>query len=154
MTKATDEEIRMLVAELDLGRDAWIHGHLEKVGTSRMAQAADMTIFGPFGGKAVRNGPEFGSRQSQVAARFRGGSGTTEIVEAFTSGDLLVLVLVERSQVLFEGREEPQSWVLRTTQVFRREGDGWLRLHRHADPLIKFRSFEETLALAADTGAG
>jgi ketosteroid isomerase-like protein len=66
-----------------------------------------------------------------------------------TSGDLVVLVMIERSLVTFEGRTEPQPWILRTTQVFRRDGDRWLRLHRHADPLIHRRSFDETLAVAA-----
>ena len=49
---------------------------------------------------------------------------------------------------MFEDHDEPQPWVLRTTQVFRRDGMRWLRLHRHADPLIDARSFEAAVSLA------
>jgi hypothetical protein len=31
----------------------------------------------------------------------------------------------------------------------RRDGDRWLRLHRHADPLIRFRPLADTLTIAA-----
>jgi hypothetical protein len=51
------------------------------------------------------------------------------------------------AQADFEGRASPDPWVLRTTQVFRHDAEGWLRLHRHADPLIRFRSPGETLAI-------
>ena len=64
-----------------------------------------------------------------------------------SAGDLLVLVLMETNEVKFDGYDKPQPWTLRTTQVFRRDGDHWSRLHRHADPLIKRRSLQETLAL-------
>jgi hypothetical protein len=60
---------------------------------------------------------------------------------------LLVLVMIERNQVTFERRTQPHAWTLRTTQVFRRDDDRWVRLHRHADPLLSRRSLEATLAL-------
>jgi hypothetical protein len=55
--------------------------------------------------------------------------------------------MIERNQVTFEGRTELREWTLRTTQVFRRDGSRWVRLHRHADPLLGRRSLEATLAL-------
>ena len=113
-----------------------------------MAQAPDMSIFGPFGGELVKGGPDFWAQQKRLSERlFHGGSGTCELVKAIASGNLLVLIMLERNQVKFEGHTEPHPWVLRTTQVFRRDGDRWLRLHRHADPLIDRHSVDETLAL-------
>jgi ketosteroid isomerase-like protein len=143
------EDIQHLVSELDRGRQAWISGRPEHAGTAHMVQAEDMTIFGPFGGEAAWGGPDLELRQARAASRFHGGSGTCELVKAIAAGDLLVLVMVERNEVTFEGRTEPHPWILRTTQVFRREGDRWIRLHRHADPLIKFRSLDDTLVLLA-----
>lgn len=149
-----DDEVRRLVEALDQGRDAWIHGRLETSATDVMRQAADMTIFGPFGGDAARNGPGFEERQAAAAAAFRGGSGRCELVHAMSSGDLLVLVMIERNEVTFAGRDAAQPWVLRTTQVFRRDGERWLRLHRHADPLAARRPLDDTLAIATAAGHG
>lgn len=145
----SESEIEQLVAALDHGRDAWIHGRLEFTAGRAVAQADDMTIFGPFGGEAARNGPGFAARQAAIAAQFAGGHGTCELVSAYASGDLVVLVLLERSEVTFAGRATPEPWVLRTTQVFRRDGERWIRLHRHADPLIDRRALDQTSRLAA-----
>ena len=143
MATATPGEIERLVAELDRGRQAWIEGRLEETATTHVAQADDMTLTGPFGGEAVGPGPH----QAKVAALFHGGTGRCELVKVIAEGDLVVLVMIERNVVQFEGEPAPRPWVLRTTQVFRRDGDRWLRLHRHADPLIMRRPLVETLAL-------
>jgi ketosteroid isomerase-like protein len=143
----SESEIRELVEALDAERQAWIEGRFEPNAAGKMVQATDMTIFGPFGGGARSGGPDLHARQKRVGASFHGGSGQCEVVRSIASGDLLVLIMIERNRVTFEGRSEPRAWTLRTTQVFRRDGDHWLRLHRHADPLLSRRSLDETLAL-------
>lgn len=148
MGAASTEEIAALVAELDRERQAWIEGRFDAAGTALLVQEAAMTLFGPFGGEAVGPSP----MQAKVAALFHGGTGGIEVVQAVADGDLVVLVLVERSAVRFAQDDTPRPWVLRTTQVFRRDGARWLRLHRHADPLIARRTLAETLVVAAPPG--
>jgi ketosteroid isomerase-like protein len=143
-----DADVQMLIYELERGRDAWIHGHTERFESSVLVQADDMTIFGPFGGDIIRATPDIEERQHRVSSQFYGGTGANEVVSVIRSGDLVVIVQVERSEAMFEGRSTPQPWTLRTTQVFRRKGEGWARLHRHADPLIDGRSFDDTLGIA------
>lgn len=143
----TDAEVQRLVEELDAERQAWIEGRFEPGAAGTLVQSVDMTIFGPFGGEAGSGGTELEARQRRIAASFRGGSGTCEVVSAIGADNLLVLVMIERNQVAFEGRTEPHAWTLRTTQVFRRDGNRWVRLHRHADPLLTRRSLNATLAL-------
>ena len=69
-------------------------------------------------------------------------------MKTVVSGDVVVVVLVERNEVTVEGVDQPQRWVLRTTQVFERRGSDWIRLHRHADPLIDRRSPADTFSIA------
>ncbi|MEP7314135.1 MAG: hypothetical protein ABI859_16250 [Pseudomonadota bacterium] len=144
----SDADVAALMKDLDAGSHAWISGHLESTANKLMAQDDDMTIFGPFGGEAGRGNATLIPIQTRVVAAFRGGTGSFEVTKIMHDGDLLVIAMIERNSVMFEGHTEPHPWVLRTTQVFRRDKPGhWLRLHRHADPLVMRRDLTETLAL-------
>jgi hypothetical protein len=108
--------------------------------TAPIDQAPDMTIFGPLGGEAGR--PD-NARQQRTASKFLSGTGSTEIVSLIQADDLVVVVAIDRNDVIYEGETTPRPWTLRTTQVFRRDGDTWIRLHRHADTLIRRRTLAE-----------
>jgi len=140
----TSSDVETLLEELDRSRQAWIEGRLSWTDAGILDQADDMTIFGPFGGEVGRAD---NVRQAQIAAQFHGGTGSTDVVKVVVEGELVVVAAVERNSVRFEGEAEPRTWILRTTQVFRREQGKWLRLHRHADPLIERRSLADTRAL-------
>jgi ketosteroid isomerase-like protein len=140
--------VQKLLAEAKQGNQAWVNGGADYA--EMMSHTDDLTIMGPFGGLPIRGWSERSRvAQAQTAAQFKGGSGDVELVSSYESGDLIVLVLVERNRVRFDGSDEPQPWILRTTQVYRREGDRWLVVHRHADPLIEFRNLNQTVALVA-----
>jgi len=149
----TQSDIEELVQAVDRGRDEWINGTLSwDKPDSLIRQADDATIFGPFGGVAPPGRAPIVQldRQKIGAAMFKGGTGQTEFVRAIVEGDLVVLVLVDRSHVHFDGHEGAEPWMLRITEVFRRESGSWVRVHRHADPLTRFRDLEETLSLQQD----
>ena len=144
-------DIEQLAAMLDRGRDAWIHGRVQWEDEHEpIVQAEDAMIFGPFGGAPAPGGPAPQVRpdiQRAIAARFHGGSGATELVRSIIAGDLAVVVSIDRSMVQFDGYENEQPWNLRVTEVFRRDGDTWVRIHRHADPLVVYRDLDATIAL-------
>jgi len=146
----TEQELQELIAALDQGRARWIEGRGEFAADSPIRQAADMTIFGPFGGPGPAPGSvtpdQMSAGQAAISAQFHGGDGACEVVHTIVEGDLVVVAMIERSTVKFQALDS-QPWVLRTTQVFRKTPDGWLRLHRHADPLIGPRSLAATLTL-------
>ena len=104
------------------------------------------TIFGPFGGPAG-GGSGLSERQAATAARFHDGTTELEVVQTVVSGDVVCLVMVERNMVRFDDDIELRRWVLRTTMLFRRDGEKWTMLHRHADPLIDRRDLQATLEL-------
>jgi ketosteroid isomerase-like protein len=144
----TDSELSRLLDLLDEGRQAWIDG---KLGFGRgfdVDQDVDMTLFGPFGGEALRGAEQLRASQDRAASMFDGGTGRCDVVNTIVAGDIVVVVQIERNEVHLVGTSTPQPWALRTTQVFEHRGGGWVRLHRHADPLVEFRPPEMTFALA------
>jgi ketosteroid isomerase-like protein len=78
---------------------------------------------------------------------FRGGEADQELVESYASGDMAVLVTIERQHGEVGGLPD-QDWSLRVTWVFRREGPEWQLVHRHADPLVHAITMEHMAALA------
>jgi len=78
---------------------------------------------------------------------FRNGEAELEVVETYASGDLAVLVAIERQHGEVGGLPG-QGWSLRVTLVFRREGAEWRQVHRQADPLVHGISLEQLATLA------
>ncbi|MGV1008411.1 MAG: YybH family protein [Dermatophilaceae bacterium] len=96
----------------------------------------DYTLIPPNGGEPRRG---FDGSQSAVewtAQTFLGGDTQLEVFQTYASGDLAVLVAVERQH----GTVAPlpsQDWSLRITLVFRHEDGARHLVHRHADPLTR-----------------
>ena len=143
----TGEQLAELLSALEAGRQSWIDGRLGFGDGMDVDQDEDMTIFGPFGGM-LRGTEQLSGRQQRAAQLFEGGEGSCEVVKTIVGGDIVTVVQLERNVARVRGRADPQPWVLRTTQVFERRDGGWVRLHRHADPLIDLRSPDVTFSLA------
>ena len=107
----TENDVEQLIALLDQQRARWISGQGEFAAGSPMKQADDMTIFGPFGGPGPKPGsvtPEqLASGQAAISAQFGGGEGAIEVVHTIVEGDLVVVVLIERSEVRFQALDGP-----------------------------------------------
>jgi ketosteroid isomerase-like protein len=82
-----------------------------------------------------------------MARFFQAGKSELEVVQTYASGDMAVLVVIERQRAVVGGLPE-QDWSLRVTLVFRREGAEWQLVHRHADPLVHSISLEQAAAIA------
>lgn len=146
-TPATSEqELVDLVRNSEVRASAFMRGDMDRwSGMTRIAD--DFTLMQPFGGEASRgfdNGPE---RLAQLASYFRNGDAKVELVQAYASGDLAVLAVIERQHGEVGGLPD-QDWSLRVTLVFRRHGAEWWLVHRHADPLVRNVGLETAAALA------
>ena len=126
-------------------QSAWVMG--DASGYEAFFSSDQLTIFGPFGGPVLR-GRMPGAAQ-RVAGLFRDGTSEIELVDSVVSesGDVVCLVMVERCEVNFVGVEGRHRWDLRTTQIYRRTGNDWYVVHRHAEPLVDSRDLIATLAL-------
>ncbi len=101
----------------------------------------------PFGGAPTRGFDASGEHLAALARFFRTGKTALELVQTYASGDMVVLVVIERQRAEVGGLPE-QDWSLRVTLVYRREGSEWRLVHRHADPLVKSISVEQAAAIA------
>src|SRR3954469_14645876 len=134
-TEITEQDIAALIARWSQAAQKYIDGNLR--GYAAVARhAEDYTLLPPHGGDA-RSGFDDSDKAVEWTARtFRGGQTELEVFQTYRSGDLAVLVAVER-QIGEVGDLPPQDWSLRLTLVFRREGTDWRLVHRHADPLVR-----------------
>ena len=108
--------------------------------------ARGFTLMNPFGGVPTRYDNRAESL-AKVAGYFKGGEAKLELVQAHASGDIVVLVMLERQHGEIGGLPD-QDWSLHLTQVYRREDSEWRLVHRHADPLVKSIGLEQAAAIA------
>lgn len=142
----TDEELAELIRRTAEATSALISGDVRRY-LALVRHADDFTLMPPHGGEPTRGFDPSPDRVEAMARFFRSGEGEMELVQAHASGDLAVLVAIERQHGEVGGLPD-QDWSLRVTWVFRREGAEWRLAHRHADPLVRSISMEQMGALA------
>jgi ketosteroid isomerase-like protein len=135
MTDGTGEPLTELRERWSAAARAYLNGDLRAyAGLARHAE--DFLLMPPYGGDPRRGFDGSDEAVEWTARTFRGGEVDVEVFGAYASGDLAVLVAVERQHGTV-GDLPSQDWSLRITLVFRREGEDWRLLHRHADPLSR-----------------
>jgi ketosteroid isomerase-like protein len=143
----TDDELTALVRRVTEAAQALIAGDIEGY-VARIEHADDYTLMSPYGGDPVRGFDDSEGALEGLAQFFRGGDATVEVVETYVSGDLAVLVVIERQRGTVGDLPE-QDWSLRVTWVFRRTAESdWEVVHRHADALVHAIDHERLGALA------
>lgn len=142
----TDEELAELIQRIAIAAKAYIRGDMRTY-FSLIKHADDYTLMSPFGGEVTRGFDTSPERLEALSRYFRSGEAELELVQTYTSGDLVVLVVIERQHGQVGGLPD-QDWSLRVTWVFQRDGSEWRQVHRHADPLVHGISLEQLAALA------
>jgi ketosteroid isomerase-like protein len=143
----TDEDLAKLAERVREATGALMQGDIHRY-LELVNHAPDYTLMPPTGGP-TRHG--FDSSPASVEALEKtfpgGGDGDLELVQQYASGDLTVLVGVERQHGPVAGLPA-QDWPLRVTLVFRREDSDWRLVHRHADALVHPIAMEQLSLLA------
>jgi ketosteroid isomerase-like protein len=126
-----DEELETLVRK---SAEVYIRGDIDSY-LELIHHSDDYTLMSPLGGEVI-HGFDYSPQALQLTREFfRSGEATVDIEQSYQSGDLVVLVVVERQHGEVGGLPD-QDWSLRVTLVFRRTSSGWEQVHRHADPLV------------------
>jgi ketosteroid isomerase-like protein len=92
------------------------------------------TFFDPWGGAHVgaENVLAIYERNSSL---FASSVCTFETLHVGASETVGYWVCLQRGTTTLRGATEPIELALRVTEIFRREGEEWKLVHRHADPL-------------------
>jgi uncharacterized protein (TIGR02246 family) len=110
------------------------------------SEREDVTLGNPFGPFA-RGRKNVEARLAGAASHYRDGGVTdVDLIATYASGDLAVVVEVERGKAKVGGGKELMPVSVRVTSVFRREGDSWKLVHRHADPITTPRPAESVIS--------
>jgi ketosteroid isomerase-like protein len=148
----TGEEVADLIRRTAEAASAFMRGDMRTY-LRLIRHADDYTLMAPSGG-APRRGFDASDQAVEAMSRyFQGGEAEVQVFQSYASGDMVVLVAIERQHGQVGGLPD-QDWSLRVTLVFRREGSEWRLLHRHADPLVHGIGQERLAAIArGDPGA-
>ena len=117
--------------------DAFLKGDPKPV-QEHFSQSDDVTLANPLG-PPRRGRAAVDKAIAHAAANFEDGHMEFEEISRFQTDDLGYAVWLERGQVRLVGREVMAPSSLRVTMIFRREGDAWMVVHRHADPITTNR---------------
>ena len=133
MTKDLHDFEQFMKRRDDAAR-AYVRGDATPLGRI-VARGGDATFFAPRGGY-VQGADDVSSTYEHDATAFApGGDSSFEILQMAASDGLAYWVGFQRATAHMRGRTEAVPFNLRVTEVFRREGDEWKLIHRHADPL-------------------
>ena len=106
-------EIAQLTAE---AASAYIRGDIRRYLTF-IRHADDYTLLPPLGGEPRRGFDSSDEALEATARFFQGGQAEVEVVESYASGDLVVLVVIERQHGEV-GDLPDQDWSLRVTLAY------------------------------------
>jgi ketosteroid isomerase-like protein len=116
----TNQDVANLARRTAEANMALVHGDIDRY-LALIKHAKDYTLMAPFGGAPTRGFDTSSEHRAAIARFFKSGTFDQEVVASYASGDLIVLVTIERVRAEVGGLPE-QDWSLRVTQVFRREG--------------------------------
>jgi ketosteroid isomerase-like protein len=150
MTTVSDAELDELVSRMDGATKAYINGDVRRY-MELFDHADDYTLMPPYGGETSHGFSPTDEEIEATSKFFVSGHATFEVEQRYASGDLAVLVAVE-AQRGHVGDFPEQDWSLRVTIVFRRVGDRWQVVHRHADPLVRAIPLDHCAELARGLG--
>jgi ketosteroid isomerase-like protein len=125
-----DQKLTEALEEVRLALAAMASGNPEPY-IKCWAESDDATLFGAWG-PIDRGFRRLAKTFRWMGSRFRSGQLVPEHTVVYSSGDLAYTVGFERGEVTVDDGP-PRLMAIRVTHIYRRFGDAWRLVHRHAD---------------------
>jgi ketosteroid isomerase-like protein len=137
MTMDSDlQDFKQFMQLREQASQAYVQGDAKPL-SAIVARLSLATFFGPIGGY-TRGAKEVADKYKHDAEFFeRGSNFTFDILQMEANDGIAYWVGFMRGNARFRGKTEAVPMNLRVTEVFRREGNEWKMVHRHADPLAE-----------------
>jgi ketosteroid isomerase-like protein len=130
------EDFEQFMRQREEAALAYVNGDPEVL--NRLTTHDDPATFFSPRGDAVQGAETVAARYASDATAFATGNENTLQVLHLGAGDAIAYwVGIQRSDVHLQGKAEAVPFRLRVTEIFRREGNAWKLVHRHADPLVQ-----------------
>jgi ketosteroid isomerase-like protein len=135
------QDFELFMKRREAASRAFVNGDIEPL--DRIStHTSPATIFGPKG-DYIEGADAVNAANASGARMFEsGGENSFEILQMAANDGIAYWAGIQRSRVRMQGKAEAIPMDLRVTEAFRREGDEWKLVHRHAD-ILKSES-EET----------
>ncbi len=115
---------------------AYVNGDPEVL--SRLTANEDPATFFSPRGDIVQGAERVAARYTSDAAAFTtNNQNSLQVLHAGAGDTIAYWVGIQRSDVHLRGKAEVVPFRLRVTEIFRREGNAWKLVHRHADPVVQ-----------------
>lgn len=145
MNSVEAPHVKELLQRMAEAASAYIRGDIRRY-LALFDHPDDYSLMPPYGGDTRVGFQPTEEELDQTSRFFASGEATLDVQHTYVSGNLVVLVAVERQHGEV-GDYPDQDWSLRVTVVFRREGERWQIIHRHADPLVHEIPFDHLAEL-------
>jgi ketosteroid isomerase-like protein len=132
---ATVDDVDELIEQYFRAQGEFLRGNPEPV-KDIFSHTEEVTLANPYG-PPVRGFDEIAKVVEHAASLRRDGTFLGwQIVAKYVTAKLAYVVQIERAEAKVGAREEITPLAVRSTMIFRPEGDGeWKVVHRHADPI-------------------